>query len=202
MGVFDWLSGQKSKLELIEDNVWLSRQAKLQGIAAAIDACFSGSDPPLAVILAAQFDDCLAELQAMLEAKQLPGPVTATLVEELASISAAKAPLAESQLIEIVVAERHPLRSRDEAVLQFARSLPGRCRVTFHVSLEDPLMKLFAGEWVENLLRQLGLKEHEVIRSRLVTRRIVAAQSRIESNSRGNERCRSAQEWLERNCHK
>ena len=50
---------------------------------------------------------------------------------------------------------------------------PGSSR--FFLSLEDDLMRIFAGDWVKNMLTRLGMQEGEAIESRMVTRRIEAA---------------------------
>jgi preprotein translocase subunit SecA len=41
-------------------------------------------------------------------------------------------------------------------------------------------MRIFAGEWVKNILTRLGMQEGEAIESRMVTRRIEAAQKKVE----------------------
>jgi preprotein translocase subunit SecA len=58
---------------------------------------------------------------------------------------------------------------------------PGSSR--FFLSLEDDLMRIFAGEWVKNVLTRLGMKEGEAIESRMVTRRIEAAQKKVEERN-------------------
>src|SRR5262249_18716775 len=47
---------------------------------------------------------------------------------------------------------------------------PGSSR--FYLSLEDDLMRIFAKEWVSNLLQRLGMEEGVPIESRMITRRI------------------------------
>ncbi|HMO36400.1 MAG TPA: SEC-C metal-binding domain-containing protein, partial [Gemmatales bacterium] len=58
---------------------------------------------------------------------------------------------------------------------------PGSSR--FYVSLQDELMRLFAGEWVANVLTRLGMKEGESIESKMVSRRIEAAQKKVEERN-------------------
>ena len=41
-------------------------------------------------------------------------------------------------------------------------------------------MRIFAGDWVKNMLTRLGMQEGEAIESRMVTRRIEAAQKKVE----------------------
>ncbi len=55
---------------------------------------------------------------------------------------------------------------------------PGSSR--FFLSLEDDLMRIFAGEWVKNILTRLGMQEGEAIESRMVSKRIEGAQKKVE----------------------
>jgi preprotein translocase subunit SecA len=85
--------------------------------------------------------------------------------------------------LHIIGTERHESRRID---LQ----LRGRCgrqgdpgSSRFNLSLEDDLMRIFAGEWVKNVLTRLGMKEGEAIESRMVTRRIEGAQKKVEERN-------------------
>jgi preprotein translocase subunit SecA len=85
--------------------------------------------------------------------------------------------------LHIVGTERHEARRID---LQ----LRGRCgrqgdpgSSRFYLSLEDDLMRIFAGEWVKNLLTRLGMQEGEAIESRMVSRRIEGAQKKVEERN-------------------
>ena len=48
---------------------------------------------------------------------------------------------------------------------------------------EDDLMRIFAEEWVSTLLQRLGMEEGVPIESRMVTRRIEAAQKAVEGQN-------------------
>ncbi len=85
--------------------------------------------------------------------------------------------------LHIIGTERHEARRID---LQ----LRGRCgrqgdpgSSRFYLSLEDDLMRIFAGEWVKNILTRLGMKEGEAIESRMVSRRIEGAQKKVEERN-------------------
>jgi preprotein translocase subunit SecA len=85
--------------------------------------------------------------------------------------------------LHVVGTERHEARRID---LQ----LRGRCgrqgdpgSSRFYLSLRDDLMRIFAGPWVEKILKSLGLPEGEPIESRMVTRRIEAAQKKVEERN-------------------
>jgi preprotein translocase subunit SecA len=49
--------------------------------------------------------------------------------------------------------------------------------------LEDDLMRIFAKEWVSNLLQRLGMEEGVPIESRMITRRIESAQKAVEGQN-------------------
>ena len=68
--------------------------------------------------------------------------------------------------------ERHEARRIDNQLRGRAgrQGDPGSSR--FYLSLEDDLMRIFAKEWVSNLLQRLGMEEGIPIESRLITRRI------------------------------
>lgn len=83
----------------------------------------------------------------------------------------------------VVGTERHESRRID---LQ----LRGRCgrqgdpgSSRFFLSLEDDLMRIFAGDFVKSMMERLGMKEGEAIESNLVTRRIAAAQKKVEERN-------------------
>ena len=44
-------------------------------------------------------------------------------------------------------------------------------------------MRIFAGEWVSNVLTRLGMEEGEAIESRMVSRRIPGAQKKVEERN-------------------
>ena len=79
--------------------------------------------------------------------------------------------------------ERHEARRIDNQLRGRAgrQGDPGASR--FYLSLEDDLMRIFAKEWVSNLLQRLGMEEGVPIESRLITRRIEAAQKAVEAQN-------------------
>jgi len=79
--------------------------------------------------------------------------------------------------------ERHEARRIDNQLRGRAgrQGDPGSSR--FYLSLEDDLMRIFAREWVSTLLQKLGMEEGVPIESKLITRRIEAAQKAVESQN-------------------
>ena len=80
----------------------------------------------------------------------------------------------------ILGTERHEARRIDNQLRGRAgrQGDPGASR--FYLSLEDDLMRIFAKEWVSNLLQRLGMEEGVPIESRMISRRIEKAQQQVE----------------------
>jgi preprotein translocase subunit SecA len=82
--------------------------------------------------------------------------------------------------LHIIGTERHDSRRIDNQLRGRAgrQGDPGSSR--FYLSLEDDLMKRFASDRVAGLMERLGLEEDMAIESRIVSKTIESAQSRVE----------------------
>jgi len=85
--------------------------------------------------------------------------------------------------LHILGTERHEARRIDLQLRGRAgrQGDPGSSR--FYLSLEDDLMRIFAGDWVKNMLTRLGMQEGEAIVSRMVSRRVEGAQKKVEERN-------------------
>ena len=91
--------------------------------------------------------------------------------------------VAEAGGLHIIGTERHEARRIDNQLRGRAgrQGDPGSGR--FFLSLEDDLMRIFAGEWVASILTKLGMQEGEAIESKMVSRRIGGAQKKVEERN-------------------
>lgn len=83
----------------------------------------------------------------------------------------------------VIGTERHESRRID---LQ----LRGRCgrqgdpgSSRFYLSLEDDLMRIFAGDWVREWMKRMGMGEGDAIESPYVSKRISGAQKKVEERN-------------------
>jgi preprotein translocase subunit SecA len=85
--------------------------------------------------------------------------------------------------LHILGTERHEARRIDNQLRGRAgrQGDPGSSR--FYLSLEDDMMRIFAREWMSNLLQRLGMEEGVPIESRMITRRIEATQKAVEGQN-------------------
>jgi preprotein translocase subunit SecA len=108
----------------------------------------------------ATYDAALAEAKAQTEAEH----------EDVVAVGG----------LHIIGTERHDSRRIDNQLRGRAgrQGDPGSSR--FYLSLDDDLMKRFASDRVTGLMERLGLDDDVAIESKLVSRTIESAQSRVE----------------------
>ena len=85
--------------------------------------------------------------------------------------------------LHIIGTERHEARRIDNQLRGRAgrQGDPGSSR--FFLSLEDNVMRLFAGDWVRAMLGKMGMGDGMPIESKLVSRQIEKAQRRVEERN-------------------
>jgi preprotein translocase subunit SecA len=85
--------------------------------------------------------------------------------------------------LHIIGTERHESRRIDNQLRGRAgrQGDPGSSR--FFLSLEDDLMRIFAGDKVKALMQRLGMEQGVAIESKMVSKRIEAAQKSVEGRN-------------------
>ncbi|NWF83746.1 MAG: preprotein translocase subunit SecA, partial [Bryobacteraceae bacterium] len=85
--------------------------------------------------------------------------------------------------LHIVGTERHEARRIDNQLRGRAgrQGDPGSSR--FFLSLQDHLLRVFGGDRIQGLMLRLGMEEDVPIESRLITKRIEAAQKAVEAQN-------------------
>ena len=104
----------------------------------------------------------------------------AALAEAKAITEAGHAEVVAAGGLHIIGTERHDSRRIDNQLRGRAgrQGDPGSSR--FYLSLDDDLMKRFASDRVTGLMERLGLDDDVAIESKLVSRTIESAQTRVE----------------------
>jgi preprotein translocase subunit SecA len=218
MGFWSWLTG-KTPSVAVTDRIWLTKSAKWDGLCREL-AQRLVQPPP--VVLLCHFPATRAEVCHELTSRAVPHqaadhPVDARAVSAWGATAAGRVvhvalarqlqfdTFADAEpgdaSVGLDVAERHPLRACDQGIESFARALGKGCRVTYHGSLEDPLLRMFAGDRVRELLKSLGASESEPIESGLVTRQLRRAQAKFANQSGCGCDADSAADWLDANGH-
>jgi preprotein translocase subunit SecA len=107
----------------------------------------------------------------------------AAIASHLATAEKEHAAVVGAGGLHILGTERHESRRVDNQLRGRAgrQGDPGSSR--FFLSLEDDLMRIFAREWVSTLLQRLGMEEGVPIESRMISKRIEAAQKAVETQN-------------------
>jgi preprotein translocase subunit SecA len=85
--------------------------------------------------------------------------------------------------LHILGTERHEARRIDNQLRGRAgrQGDPGSSR--FYLSLEDDLLRIFGGDRIKNIMGKLGMEEGVPIESRMISKRIEAAQKTVEAHN-------------------
>jgi hypothetical protein len=100
----------------------------------------------------------------------------------------------------LMLLDRHPMRSKDEALAEFAAQFPGRSEVGYFLSFEDEVITNSIDSRMLNLLLQMGANDHGLIASAMLSRRLRKMQKRaIETFATVEQPADSASQWYELN---
>jgi preprotein translocase subunit SecA len=122
-------------------------------------------------------------LEAELKELAEKSPTDKKIAAVKADWKARQAKVLEAGGLHIVGTERHESRRIDNQLRGRAgrQGDPGWSR--FYLSLEDPLMRLFASDRVKNMMRAMGMEHGESIEHRMVTNAIIKAQRKVEGRN-------------------
>ena len=203
MSLFDWFRGTPRNVTVCPDVIWLNHAAMLKVLARSLVDAVTQRVAPDAALLVAHFPDRLEELEKVGEIVR-PSlgkcPLLVASARRCDDKLPARLPAGQSGRLLLLVGERHPLIAHDEAIVAFAGTLSCRTEIVHHLSLEDAVLRSFAGEWVAKTLKSLGMTETEAIASPMVSRRLLDTQRKLAREAIGDRPAESAEAWMELNC--
>lgn len=95
----------------------------------------------------------------------------------------------------VLFAEHYPMRSKEE---ELYRKMNLKTVQVFS-SLKEPLFQWFGADKIIQMMKQLGMKEDEVIEHSMVSNAIRNAQEKIEKRVLLDQAALSQNDWLEKN---
>ena len=154
--VLSWLFGTKDQATRGEDCMWMSGAARLKGIGREIERL--AKDCPSIVVVAwtlPAFDELARELERHkpLLCRDLFGfDALHSQLTRTGSVAVALATTLSSDVkppttvpVEILVCGRNDLRATDDTLVGFADVIGANARVTFHLALDDALLRDYIG---------------------------------------------------------
>ena len=198
-----------------EDRVWFNAHVKLQQIRSAI---VSAQTVNRNVLVLSHFEETVSRVASLLSEAGIAYERFSSFYSEhvcsttkptiwLGLVRAFEPPgsltLASGPTtLELVVTEHHPLQSKDQELINAAGKLQCEVELSFHFSLDDPLLQHFGGGSLQELMQRLGLSEWECISHHLVTTAIRGAQEKIEKTVPRDVPAHSVEDWFKYNLRK
>ncbi len=199
-------------VSLKADKVWFDETRKVESLCADVAIAEANGH---SVLLLSHFDASIATLGLALRGRGTDYERFSSLnpVELCANprrkiwLGSARAlqvpsPMSTSldgPALEVMVAEHHPIQSRDQEIVNSAANLACQTSVCFYFSLDDPLMKHFGAETVKALFERLGIDKSECLEHHLINTAIRSAQEKIESKVGRDFPTHSAEDWFKYN---
>jgi preprotein translocase subunit SecA len=194
------------------DKVWFDEARKLSNICTDIADVQANRR---SVLVLSHFESTLARLSSALRQKGIeherfsslnpaelclsaPGKVWFGSASAFRVASELTSPAVGSAL-EIIVAEHHPMHSRDKFVVDAASKLSCNAQLSFYFSLDDPVMKHFGAETIKALFERLGIDKDECISHHFINTAIRTAQEKIETQVGTDVPTHSAEDWFKYN---
>ncbi len=179
---------------------YLTSDAQLQGILRHIQQLVDSAAD--AILLVAYFPTLLHQLEELVTQLPEDWPVRALPAASLTTQVASGMQLRETDRIEIIVAERHPLPETDLQPQRFAAALSCRSEVVRFLSLQDPFLQTVFSDSSRSVLRKLmgeDGQQSEAIESNMATRRVLKAQQDLAARVKAPVPAESLQQWLQLN---
>lgn len=159
----------------------IAQAGRLNAVTIATNMAGRGTD----IILGGNpeymaWDELKQKYASRLDVSKAEWEAVSDRIAEQEGMKAEGRKVAELGGLHVVGTERHDSRRIDLQLRGRAgrQGDPGSSR--FFLSLEDDLMRKFAGDWVKDWLQKLGMQEGERIEHWMVTRQIEGAQKKVE----------------------
>ena len=176
--MFNFFKKSSPKIKVV-DKVWMSPEAKWK-------ACSQMQSENPDCLFVAWFTDTSDEGTPWINA-EFEGKPTFCLADDPA--------VGRAQGRTIIFVEHHPLVSKEQKLFQTL----GLEEVTVLSSLSEPLFQHFGGTDVIALMKQLGMKDDDVIEHSMASSSISKAQKKIEKTIKVERSARTLSEWFKIN---
>ena len=172
--------GRKKKHNVqYQDYIWMTAEMKTKKLLALAD-----DGKPVFII--SSFDKTLKHLQTLKPSFKILESLSDTDNNSgpwlLNSKKILEAPISQpiySGEVHIAFTEHYPMPDKDHEIISKTASFFKNSTITFHISLEDLLMRLFNAERIMGIMKSLGINENEAIEHRMISSAIVNAQKKL-----------------------
>jgi len=166
-----------------EQEASIIAQAGVPGaVTIATNMAGRGTDIKLGGNVDARLEDWLAQEE---EAGRIPSEdeIAAKKAEIAADVEAKKQKALEAGGLFVIGTERHESRRIDNQLRGRSGRQGDPGRTAFYLSVEDDLLRIFAPERLDTIMRTLGLKDGEAIQHPWMTKAVETSQKKVEQRN-------------------
>lgn len=177
--MFNLFKKKDSNAAKVSDHIWITEAAKLDAI---IEQWKKDNNS----VWICWFDDTLRRIE-----------------EKFAMVSTEPAPLFTAREVTaghlngktVFFAEHHPLLEKEK---QLFEKLQLKEAIVWS-AMDEPLFKHFGADKIVQMMRQLGMKEDEMIRHNMISKSIRNAQEKIADKVQVESGAHSQADWMQKN---
>lgn len=200
MGLFSFL---KSDKPAYSDRVYRTTDMAMRGMITDAMQAITRKQVPVVLCF---FEAELNQVKGFLSKNEVPGnslenfnQLDQTVWISLASTGINQLSRLPKEKVAIFFFGHYPLPSKENQLVERIQLSVPSAKIIFYSSLDEPAFKIFGGERLTSLLDKLGMKEDEAIEHEMVTRSMLRARERVQSNVRNEIPVQSEEEWYAKN---
>jgi hypothetical protein len=177
--MFSLFKKKESGSVKVTDKIWISETAKLNAFARQWD-----ENKNTAWVF--WFDDTLQKVQNVFQGITGEQPTLLTAREASSMLLQGKS---------VIFAEHYPLQQKETALFEKLHLK----EAVIWSAMDEPLFRHFGAEKIVQLMRQLGMKEDEMIEHNMISKAIRNAQEKISKKVSMEFSASSQADWLSKN---
>jgi hypothetical protein len=170
---------KKEAIIKVKDKVWITEEAKLQ-------ALFNEWKKNPEIVFIFWFDESLRQAESFFSKQSNQVPVLFTARETNAF---------HVQDKKVILAEHYPLQQKENEFFEKIKLQEAQV----WSALDEPLFKHFGSEKIIQMMKQLGMKEDEVVENSMISKAILGVQEKIRKKMIIDQAAQSQNDWLQKN---
>jgi len=203
-----WFFAKKKNYLIKEDKVWMHKESKYLYLIKELSNL---TNTDKMVFLCSYFPDTILHVGQLLQKTQIPfndytntnsidsQKVNLITVQTLAKVTSHAFISDKPAGYKIFMLEHHPLYTIENELFKHLNALDKEIHITYYLSLDQPLFRVFGKDNIENMMRHMGMSEDEYITHVLITKAIENVQKKTEKKAVSFIDANNADEWYTKN---
>lgn len=101
--------------------------------------------------------------------------------------------------VKVIFLEHYPILSKDQMFMEQVQKAIPNAEIEVYLALDEPLLTRFASDRLIPLMKQIGMKEDEIIEHKMVSKSIENALKKIQKKVKYEKNADTEEDWFKRN---